>query len=52
MPTDVIFTSDGNYIILCNQGSALISVIETKSLEIKDNVKVASNPITLFADYR
>lgn len=52
MPTDVIFTADGNYIIVCNQGSALISVIETKSLEIKDNVKVASNPITLFADYR
>jgi len=52
MPTDIIFTSDGKYLIVCNQGSAVISVIETKSLEIKDNVKVASNPITLFADYR
>lgn len=52
MPTDVIFTNDGSYILVCNQGSALISVIDVKTMEIKDNVKVALNPITLFADYR
>lgn len=52
MPVDVVFTGDGSYILVCNQGNGSISVIDTKTLTIKENVKVASNPITLFTDYR
>lgn len=52
MPTFVIYSHDGNYMLVCNQGNNTISVIDAKSLEIKDNIKVASNPISLFGDYR
>ena len=52
MPVDVIFTKDGNYVLVCNQGNGSVSVIDTKTLTIKENIKIASNPITLFADYR
>lgn len=52
MPVDVIFTADGYYMLVCNQGNATISVIDTRSFEIKDNIKVASNPVSLYGDYR
>ena len=52
MPVDVIFTADGYYMLVCNQGNATISVIDTKTFEIKDNIKVASNPVSLYGDYR
>ena len=52
MPTDVVFTNDGNYALVCSQGSAVVAVIEMKTLEIKENIKVASNPITLYLDNR
>lgn len=52
MPVDVVFTGDGNYLLVCNQGNGSVTVIDTKALTIKENVKVASNPITLFTDYR
>jgi YVTN family beta-propeller protein len=52
MPTDVKFTPDGNYALVCSQGSASVAVIEVKSLEIKERIKTASNPITIFQDNR
>lgn len=52
MPTDIIFTDGGYYALVCSQGSAKIFVIDVKTLEIKERIKVASNPITLFQDNR
>ncbi|MBL8017585.1 MAG: hypothetical protein JNK43_09960 [Ignavibacteria bacterium] len=52
MPTDVKFTPDGNYALVCSQGSASVAVIEMKSMEIKETIKTASNPITIFQDNR
>lgn len=52
MPVFVIYTPDGNYMLVCNQGNGTISVIDPKSHEIKDNLKVASNPISLYNDFR
>lgn len=52
MPTDVKFTPDGNYALVCSQGSASVAVIEVKSLEVKEKIKTASNPITIFQDNR
>lgn len=52
MPVDIAFTGDGIYMLVCNQGNGTVTVIDTKTLTIKENVKVASNPIALFGDYR
>ena len=52
MPTDIIFTDGGYYALVCSQGSASVAVIEMRSMEIKERIKTASNPITIFQDNR